>query len=58
MYWKIIITSKNNNIGYVQFNDSMECVNIFDENGNIIDYPIEYTSIEFDVIPKFLINNL
>lgn len=51
MFWKIQFNDKREGIGYLQFDENMIAVNLFDEHGNVVTEPCGYSPIEFDVAP-------
>lgn len=55
MFWKIQFNDKKEGIGYLEFDENMIAINIYDEEGNIVTDPVGYFPIEFEnVKPEFI----
>lgn len=51
MYWKIQFDGEKTGFGWLQFNEAMECIAIFEEDGTPITEGVDYHPIEFDTTP-------
>lgn len=54
MYWKIEFNDKLQGFGYLQFDENMIAIGLFDEQGNVITEPCGYTPVEFNVTPDWI----
>lgn len=52
-YWKIKFDEGLEGCGYIKFNQFMEQIALYDEQGNIVEVPVGYHPIEFENVKPF-----
>ncbi len=54
MFWKIQFDGEKTGFGWVQFNEAMEAIGLFEEDGTpIVNEGVDYHPIEFDTTPEW-----
>lgn len=53
MFWKIKFDEGASGFGFVQFDENMVAIGLFDIDGKAITTAVGYTPVQFDVTPNW-----